>query len=331
MSVPQLSTDVVKAFAKTLRSRLNSHHDLEHLPSDLVAQLACDGPLGFPTSNSFIENNALVTCILAIPGCGKTTMAVIAAAIGKYKPRQRVIYLSPHPRSEFEPASSPINPSPAHVLTTLGFETIPSNQLGRYLKGYDSLSVYDSKPSDLDAILASQPSNTLVVTDELFLRTHDYDIPKRTSAVNHYIDLSMRIARKLPDVQLIFCEQSSLQPSDDLILQSEYVAIMRLEHWGDMTHNYGPSSRTFKMPKVSPEIPLADTVRELTKVRLVDRAKIESRIAKFIGARGEIPSHTAALEIAAEMLGFSSWHALQGHEKNVRKLESRSRSDNEAN
>lgn len=313
MTVPYLTTPAVKAFSKTLRARLSSGRNLEQLPGDLVDQLAHQSRIGFPTRTTFIENSASVTCIAGHPGTGKTTMSVFAASIGSSIQNHRVLFLTS--LNKWASAQPPLD-----ALSALGFKGVQSSDLDEALVAdRANLIVYECSSLDLEAILASELSNTLIVTDELFRADQDQ--------LRKYLDLLPRILRKKPGVQAIIGEQincylqlaedyhgSNFAPPPDH-LQNAVTAwlLLGIESQESVSYLHGDTVLKLKFPRVPHDKPFPDTVRAMVKKRSFDADKIRERICKFIQSGSTINTHTEALETTSKLLGYSSWHALQGY------------------
>ena len=331
----------VKAFSKTLRSRLNKQDHLDRLPVDLVDQLMSRGRTGFPVRNSFIENIAPMTCILGKPKSGKTTLSVLAALSYVSGQDHRVLYLRSERARELV-SLSPLAALPASGFREVDRDTFLENQEQILVRDKSSLVINRSCLSDLDMILKHEISDTLVIADELFQGRYGhrlyFDFIPRVSRFQKYLDSISRATRMRPDVQVIISEPAFREYDRDFselaenYRKSAHHAWLLLEIGQSPTiiHHHDGNVREFgfscigsrfqcerralnmTFPDWTHERLFSDEIRKFVDERMSYGIKIETRVREFLQSAPVITSHSQALEVTSRLLGYSSWHALQG-------------------
>ena len=336
----------VKAFSKTLRSRLNEQDHLDQLPVDLVDKLMHPSQVGFPTRNSFIKNMSELTCIVGKPGTGKTTLAVLAAMSMSSLSRQylRVLYLTSEQPGE--------SGSPLAALVASGFREVNRENLSEKIEqvlDYDrsNLILYKSNLSDLNTILQHEIYDMLIVVDELFLRgglpgTRE-PWPQNPKG---YLETILRISQHKLGTRVIINEHIFLEHDEFPDLVKNYKGrtgqllawlLLEIGQSPTMINHYNDDVREFGFPcigsgiqreRTNPDRLFPDKILEFINERVSYGTKIETRVREFLqSAPVMITSHSHALEVTSRLLGYSSWHALQGCLKKMDRHEGRSVKD----
>ena len=323
----------VKAFSKTLRSRLNEQDHLDQLSVDLVDQLMSRNRVGFPTRNSFIENTVPMTFIMGTPGSGKTTLSVLAALSalsGVSGQNRRVLYLKWDGPVEL---TFPTAVFPASGFREVDIDTLLKNPKQNLVRDKSNLLINKSKFSDLQMILSHDVSDTIVIADELSSYRCCSGRP-RAREIHYYLHHLLWSLCLRSNVQVIINEQHYWKHDSDFLRAFERYResmphawlLLKTDQPGVMVHHHDGNVRKFEFPcigsgiqheRTNPDRLFPDKVRQFMNERMSYGMAVECRIRDFLQSAPVISSHSQALEATSRLLGYSSWHALQGCLKNV--------------
>lgn len=332
IQTPALTLSGVKAFAKMLRSRMLTGNRPSELATELITELVIHGPRVIPTTTGGIANPEPVTWVIGSAGSGKSNLAYFSALLATTN-RRRVIYINegfdPHYRDLF--------------CDVHGFQEIevnpefPGDELRHHLKTRRHLFVkpryYDGNSPDavaqvteiFGAVGKADLRETLLILD-------NFPVSVAPSLMAPLIRQAGREGFQMMVVGQTFdvppLHRDLIQAADAKVVTHRFpgsgyednIPVDVIRRASTFKAGYaafvsGGRSEDFRFPLLREEPDFVRALKTWSEHAVVSHASLKDRIEASITSQTAPLTHTEALEITAKLLGYSSWHAIEGHLK----------------
>lgn len=298
-TMPELTLEGVKAFAKTLRKRdATNIEDLAgHLLSDLLTHqsevtiLTADGlSLGLPS----------VSWVLGTTGSGKSELVLTIAALAMKHPKRKVVIIS-REAARIAPLLGTDGSGLDHKIITLPDEYAnPEATVQQILPHLESLQPL-------------QDQRLLIVIDGLSRWGLSVDTP-----ILHRAEQLFEALRAAPNVNVVIATQDRLMPLFQQHYRGSLDAVVNVSHGphpktATITYQNQKTIRFAVAPMLATQDDRIDLIRGYVRSSLVMYEDFIRHLQERLPSSLKLSSHIQALEETAHLLGFSSWHSLQGH------------------
>lgn len=311
-TMPELTLEGVKAFAKNLRKA--GSRTAHETAGDLLADLLIfQSGILLPTETGLTVGLPAVSWIFGSTGSGKTELSTAITTLSMQHPKRRVIVVR-----EAADKSSP------YMINVLGLKQLSIAERSQPLsESYANVEI--TLPNPMLTAADWRPPENLV----RFLEGALKDVERPTLIVldgldrwgqrsEHEISRILHLARTSPhDKAIIATAQNhhSRVASGFAVGATDGIIELSTGNHPKLERLVCPNDKSIKFscpPVLITEDDRAILLRSYVRSSLSVYEALVRHLAEKISGMALPTTHTAALETTARLLGFSSWHSLQG-------------------